>query len=367
MIRHVRYHMLALLLALPSLSVSQSRTSNLATLTDPRGRPELTICSQNLANYGSINDSRLRDPGLGPEQYRIKEQGLARRMTTAGCDVVAVQELLGKDERLATLALSELAKELRRISGRTFEVRAAPSNDSLARNGFLVAVDRASIVDTLSYVRVELPKLSKDQKPRSFARGPFEIQLLVRPLDGSQPKNVSLVTFHFKSKRGAGDDPAGVEWETWRMEMAEALRRVVETRHSEAFRSGDSPVILLGDRNSNFDTATAKILDGTLQLKDFRGTAPCRLSKRGMPLCQAGAVRPPKFFSVLTTDPHTKGNPGTFVYKKVYSWLDEILLPAKSVSLAWEKYDTEGDYDVGVVSEPRQASDHSLVYVRLNW
>jgi len=334
---------------------------------DPRGPSEVTICTQNLENYGSYEDSARRKVGLTVEDYRIKEAALAERFRTARCDVIAVQELVGKTEAAARKALERLARVIQRDSGRVFDPRVAPSNDPNLRNGYLVARDRAEIVNTVSYYRVELPKTSLRQKQRFFSRGPFEIQLQVKPRGGGTAKNVVLVTFHFKSQGGKIADPAGLQWETYRMEMAEALRRVVETRHASSFGSGETLLVLLGDRNSDFDMASARVLEGTVTLKDFQGKGVCRLSKRGVPLCAAGTFAPQRLFSVLTTDPQTRHSQGTYRLKGAYSWLDEITVPAETLRFAWSRFDSEGDYDSGVMTKPSQASDHALAYVRLNW
>lgn len=346
---------------------AQSRTNVLDVGKDPRGAPELTICSQNLANYGQLTDIIGRVAGMDNDTFYEKEAALARRIATTGCDVIAVQEVIGKNEAQGEEALGNLAKQIQRFNNRMYEVHAGPSNDPMSRVGFLVAKDRAEVVNYLTYMKIELPKLTEKEKPRLFARGPYELQISVKPQGESAAKTVTLVTFHFKSKRGGSEDPAAVEWETYRMEMAEALRRVIENRHANAFSTGQSLLVVLGDRNSNFDVASAKILEGTLSLRQFRGDAPCRISKRGVPLCQGGNSQPQRLFSVLTTDPQTKLQPGTFLFKKEFSWLDEILMPSESLRFAWANYDQPGDYDSGVVYTPKEASDHALVYVRLNW
>jgi hypothetical protein len=252
------------------------------------------------------------------------------------------------------------------VSNRFFDIRVAPSNDKKLRVGFLVARDRADVLSTLSYARVELPKIAENQKPREFARGPYEIQLQVKPRGESNSKKVTLVTFHFKSRRSVNADPVALEWETYRMEMAEAVRRIVENRHNASFRSGESILVLLGDRNSNFDTASARLLQGRLTLKHFQ-EGVCRLSKRGVPLCQGGNVRPQVLFSAFESDRSFYGMRGTYRYKDVYSWLDDILLPAESLRYGWRTFSSEGDFDSGVISLPEEASDHGLVYLRLNW
>jgi hypothetical protein len=278
-----------------------------------------------------------------------------------------VQEVIGRSDEAAKAALEVLSHRLKRVTNRIFDVAAATPGEGGMTVGFLVARDRAEIANTVSYAKVELPKIVAKQKPRLFPRTPLELQLLVRSRDTEVPKTVTLVNFHFKSKRGGQGDPTGLEWETYRMEMAEALRRIVERRHAASFASGESLLILLGDRNSNFDVASARILEGTLALASFQNEAPCRLSKRGLPLCKAGQSYPQRLFSVLTANPTTRSLPGTFSYKGEYSWLDEILMPGEGLPFAWESAVSEGRYASGVVYTPKDASDHALVWVKLNW
>jgi hypothetical protein len=91
------------------------------------------------------------------------------------------------------------------------------------------------------------------------------------------------------------------------------------------------------------------------------------LSKRGVPLCKKDQRRAQKLFSVLTQGAAIKKHPGTYSYKNSYSWLDDILVPQETLPVAWTAATSDGDYNAGVVYSPAEASDHALVYVRLNW
>lgn len=345
---------------------AQSRSNLLYPDADPRGAPEITICTQNLENYGKFPLVRTRmRMDLGT--FEEKEDALIRRFQRAKCDLLILQEVLAPSEIEAKEVLTVLADKLKKRTNREFEVSSGPSNDSMLRQGFLVARDRAEIMTKVSYEKIELPKISSKDPPALFSRGPLELQLRVNGRDGAHPKNLIVVNIHFKSKRGGGEDPAQLEWETHRMQMAEAIRIIVDTRHARSFATGKSILIVAGDRNSNRDSASAKILEGVLKLSRFQGDGLCRLSKRGVPLCKARSSSPQTLFSVLTLDPQTKHLPGTHRYKKEYSWLDDILMPAESLPFAWVDRNTEGDYDSGVVYDPKEASDHAMAWVRLNW
>ena len=338
------------------------------SVVDPRGEPELVVCSQNLDNYGSFSDVSSRERESRGD-FERKEDSLLSRFAAEQCDVIAVQEVLGQDQRGAEAALRHMGELLHRRTNRSYEAVVGKSTDKYLYAGFLVVKDRVSVLSSLSYANVELPKLMSEQKQRYFARGPLEIQLNVKGQGGASSRVITLITFHFKSKSSAsGSDPAGLEFETWRMEMSEALRRIVDLRHKKALNIGEAALILLGDRNSNFDSASAKILEGSLRLSHFQGEQPvCRLGKRGTPICQAGVERPQELFSVLTGDPQTKLLPGTYFYKKTYSWLDDIIMPAESLPFAWANPTSTGDYDSGVLYDYKYASDHAMVWVKLNW
>lgn len=334
---------------------------------DPRGPSDLTVCSQNLKMYGTYPTIKVRNPSYTQSEHAEKIKALVERFDAANCDVIALQEVMGQKEADAKAALDELAKQLGKKDNRVFASRVAPPAEGGMTLGFLVAEDRATILNTVSYAKVELPKLAEKQRPRLFLRTPMEIQLSVASRNGGGLKTVSLVNFHFKSKRGAAADPTGLEWETYRMEMAEALRRIIDARHKQSFATSDSLLLVLGDRNGNYDVASARILEGSLVLQNFRKDGGCRLSKRGIPICKTGSSLPQRLFSVFARNERVHSFPGTFSYEGEYSWLDDIMMPAESLPFAWKSPFRESEFDSGVVYAPKGASDHALVYVKLNW
>jgi len=334
---------------------------------DPRGPSDLTVCSQNLKMYGTFSTLKVRNPAYTRKEHAEKIAGLVERFDAANCDVISLQEVMGEKEADAKAALEELATQLGKRDNRIFSTRVAPPAEGGMTLGFLVANDRATILNAVSYSKVELPKLAEKQRPRLFLRTPMELQISVPSRNGHELKTISIVNFHFKSKRGAASDPTGLEWETYRMEMAEALRRIIDSRHQQAFASSDSLLLVMGDRNGNYDVASARILEGSLVLQEFREKGGCRLSKRGLPICKTGTSLPQRLFSVFARNERVHSLPGTFSYEGEYSWLDDILMPAESLPFAWKSPYHEGEYDSGVVYAPKSASDHALVYVKLNW
>ncbi len=240
------------------------------------------------------------------------------------------------------------------------------SNDRSSRIGFLVAKDKKlKILSMTSYARRELPKLIKEERPRFFTRGPFEISLEV---ETSERKKIvlTIITFHFKSKYKGYKDPSKTEWEILRMQSAEGLRKIAEEKISDDNDKKSSVVILLGDRNSDYTSASAKILEGVYSLSLFSKSF-CKISKKGIPLCENKVERSPNFISVLTGDPETFSMKGSYIYKKKYSWIDEILISKLGSSYALESKQNLNNYDSGIFRKYEEASDHALGFVRLKF
>ncbi|MGI6524480.1 MAG: endonuclease/exonuclease/phosphatase family protein [Bdellovibrionota bacterium] len=328
------------------------------------GQDQIVVCSQNLENYGALFNVKKRSKKMTQSGLELKERALINRFVAAHCDIIAVQEVLAPSKREGQRALERLAKLLSLETGRHFKALVGDSNDPNLRSGYLVASDSAQIIKTNSYYKTELPKLSAGQKQRRFSRGPFEVQLRV---GRQQQKILVLENIHFKSRSSRwGSDPAGLEFETARMEMAEALRQIVKVKYGELVRSGEVILVLLGDRNGNYDTAAAKILEGKLTLKDFKRGGACVVTKKGMPLCKEKAKAERSLYSVLINDPKEAALSGTLRYRKKYYWLDDILLPKESLKYALEKKGKKGNFKSGLVYYPENASDHALIWVELN-
>jgi endonuclease/exonuclease/phosphatase family metal-dependent hydrolase len=334
---------------------------------DPRGGVDLTVCSQNLKLFGTLQTVRAKNSSYTKAEHSAKIADLVSRFTKVDCDVIAVQEVMGATEPDAKAAIEELAQRLKQVTNRVYATRVAPPAEGGMTMGFLIAQDRATVLSAVAYEKVELPKIAEKQRPRLFLRTPMELQISAHAKGGQEVKAISIVNFHLKSKRGGAADPTGLEWETYRMEMAEALRRIIDSRHKQSFASGESLLMVLGDRNGNYDVASARILEGSLVLSNFKKDGGCRLSKRGLPLCKPEISLPQRLFSVFARNERVQSLPGTFAYQGEYSWLDDILMPAESLPYAWSSAFSEGRYNSGVVYNPKAASDHAMVYVKLNW
>lgn len=341
---------------------AQSRTI-LPRVNDPRSDEDLVICSQNLQMFGTLSAVKREMKGITQARYEKKVKGLVERFTSEECDIIALQELLGKPGKGLEEGLKILIDRLAR-QGRSYDYIYGEGEDKFIRVGYLYAKDKVTPVRINSYRRVELPRLLPNDRPQFYLRAPLEVEFAVR---GDKPKKVIVVNIHFKSQAGGKGDPSQLDWETLRMEMAEGLRRILAQRYKDDLLTGQRPVVIVGDRNSHFDSASAMILEGRLRLSDFSEKGSCRISSKGVPLCRGGTGRGQVFSSVLTLDPQTGKLEGSHFFKGQGSWLDDILLSTTSLKFARKSTQREGDYDSGLVSEPKGASDHSMAYVKLNW
>ena len=315
------------------------------------------VCSQNLENYGEIPDIQERTKNFRIGDLRAKEEALVQRFLAAKCDAIAVQEILAKNKKAARTVLEHLAWLLSTSSKRKFNAFVGDSNDVHLKQGFLIATDKAFVLDTHSYNNVPLPKISEGQKQRFFSRGPFEIKLRVNG------KTIVLVNFHFKSRSSRwNSDPSGLGFEPQRMEMAEALKSKILAKYLPQVEKDKLILLMMGDRNSNYNSAAASILRGELSLNRFREHGDCQISKEGLPLCSDRRIDSPKYVSVLLNNSALRRVGGTFRYKRNSVWLDDIMMPASSLKYAGDKIT---QYNSGVIDLYDKASDHDLVWVKL--
>ncbi len=243
---------------------------------DPRGAAELRACSVNLNNYGlSVEIKRILRRELA-STLRLKENSVVSAIVTVGCDVVALQGIVGHDYGGALEGLERLRKLVARKSGREWQAFLGQSNHKFAREAFIVARDeRITIGGTRSYTDTLLPRFEQFQLEK-FHRGPMELMLTVRGHESAPAKAVSLFNFYFQNALR----PAKVEPETERMQMAEAVRQVLVYRRTDYPVDQEPIFVLLGDRVSRFHAPSSEILEGSLELTDFKTTAGCRVVEK---------------------------------------------------------------------------------------
>jgi endonuclease/exonuclease/phosphatase family metal-dependent hydrolase len=332
-----------------NLPISSTRSPIFST----RAPERLTICSQNLANYGLPEEVAQRVTSKKGFPLEEREKLLVKRFQEAGCQIIAVQEVVGRTAESARAGLNRLAEILSEMSGKQFVPILGGANKGDVRIGFLVATENLIVERVVSYAGALLPPLEKGEQFQRLSRGPLVLQVRW----GKQ--RLTLVAIHLKSKYGGGRDPYRLQFEMLRMQMAEHLRILVEAHFAENLLRDDEWVIILGDRNSRQESASNRILKGEQSLVDFRGNGSCIVSKAGESVCVGGvAEREPRFDSLLSKR-FLEGKPsGTYKFGAHFEWIDDILVNRWSLIQALMRGETPRSR---VVAEPKGASDHALV------
>lgn len=323
--------------------------------------PRLTICSQNLANYGLPEEVASRVQGRKGVPLAEREALLVERFRSAGCRLIAVQEVVGSSPERAMAGLQRLAEVLSAANGERFVPVLGGARQGDVRVGFLVAAEEVAVERAISYAGLLLPKLETSRRFERLSRGPLVIQVRWRS------QRVTVINIHFKSKYGGGRDPYRLQFEMMRMQMAHHLRQLLEAHFSDELRSSDSWLVVLGDRNSRRGSASDAILRGERTLADFSVSSPktggCIVAKSGEAVCPDVPVfRYPLLDSVLVPR-FLSGYPlGSFRYQGKDEWIDEIAIPRQALGTALAAGQSPRSR---VVWEPEGASDHALVAVEL--
>lgn len=326
-----------------------------------KGPPELIICTQNLYNYGLPQQTKRA------QRQADQKRDLISRMQEARCDLIAVQEVTGRDERQAQRIVDDLAKTLTMVTGKKFIGLLGESRNDRIRNGFLLSDRAGSVLSSRSFFRRSLPALETRGPAQSFMRGPLALLLEVKPATGALPLRLIVINLHFKSSYNGWKDPSGTNYETTRMEMAEAVREGAR----EMVRGYDKrvPIIILGDRNASEFSATSAILSGERRLEDFRIPGRCKLDQENEPECGKLPRRERQFIPLFATKyRENKGwfsqTEGSFRYRNKDEFIDEILIDPADLEMVKRG---DGELNIGLVGEFYRGSDHKLLWAELNW
>jgi hypothetical protein len=347
------------------------RPSSLNVNLVPRAR--LRVCSQNLANYGIPTEVAKRVLGRERIPFEIREELLVRRIKDAGCQVLAVQEIVGSSWKRGHAGLNRLKAAVERATGKKFTSVLGGANPGDVRCGFLISEDGIKLERAVSYAGGLLPKVLSTHRLERLSRGPLVVQLSWRD------QQISIVNIHFKSKYGGGRDPSRLQFELLRMQMAQHLRGLAEGHFLPELLGIDHWFIVVGDRNSRRGSASDSIIRGELSLVDFRRggdgyhnhnskendfgvfSAGCIVDRAGEAVCPE---KPPgqiiRFDSVLEGG-FVRGKPrGSFKYRSSFEWIDDILINRWRLSQAITRGETPRG---GVIWEPEGASDHAMISV----
>jgi len=350
---------IALFLAMPAAASAQPESTD--------SPAKLRICTQNLFRFGEKTSDIPPPPkwknGKPPRKKLPKhtisrsEQRdyLAARFEEAKCDVVALQEVIGKNDSQALANTLTLASAWQKLNGEHIEPVIGVTHEGVIRNGFLVRTSAAKVIARDSAFREPLPSIQPLGPTARFLRGPLGILLETKR---GRPQQVYLLNFHLKSRARGFRDPSGTEYELLRMEMASAIRTMVVRASNE---NPNIAYVVLGDRNSDRGSGAASILSGEHTLEDFRLNGGCRLDKEEAAVCETVEARSPELIGLLETSSkgRMRGAGATFAFRGKEQQLDEIYVRPGRVASA---QDPQGRFRIGLTGDYVRGSDHKLLW-----
>lgn len=363
----------------------------------PCGAGGVTICTQNLWNYGVAEDvQRLRRSETSLRKVRSdlerQERGLLARLEE--CDVVALQEIVGDREASAGRALDRLARLLAERTGHRYETRLADTGDVI-RNGFLVRTDGAWVIEGFAgnHSGDRLPALRGFPRV-AWDRGPAEIVLEMRagradraagsaeragegerPAEAAPggtdergaalapPVRLRVIDAHLKSKieKEWAPDRHRERWERVRVIQARALLDLARRRLTE---NPDELVLVVGDLNSGRGSAARAVLSGRIDPASLLTPRDC-IDPEGAVACDL-----PRGPAVLTdlaeNDPDLRGR-GSYRFDGREELIDGIFASEGAARLARAPGAAAGDYDVKLQGRIGEGSDHKMILVRLRF
>jgi hypothetical protein len=241
---------------------------------DPRGEPELVVCSVNLNNYSTAKQVKKATRGKQGKKSRLrkKERSFVEAVNSAACQVIAVQGIVGAGIPGALEGLDRLQQQLSEGSDAAWKYYLGDSNHKSGFNAFFIQGKHIEVVTVRYLEDLALAQFEQFKEDEVF-RGPIEVELKVKSKEHRQDRTVYLLNFHFRKNLKT----SALEPEQGRMQLAESLRRHV--RLQQAKFTGENPpiYIVLGDREGNKSAPATQILEGRIGLKDFHSKGACRL------------------------------------------------------------------------------------------
>ena len=258
---------------------------------DARGAPEFRFCSVNFNNYGEKKEVRRLMKAAGANRLPSRRKALSRALADTGCDLVAVQGLLGRNFAYAKLGLLEVVERVEKRTKRKYSAFVAQSVKELGFNGFIVANDRIEVINTATHSKMPLFRLPGEED-QEFGRALFEIHFRVRRIgEGEGELSRRFLAYSGHLQRGLSGNLS--EKESLRWQMAEVIRDTVIARDAaETERDRfDPPAVMLGvDLVGKRDAGAHYVVDGRRSPNDiyrqkctFEGDPPDEKEKGAEP------------------------------------------------------------------------------------
>lgn len=317
---------------------------------------KLTICSLNLYRLGEKGFKNESPEFLSQRKY------LADRIIDEDCDIIALQELVGKKKSKSAAVLHNLINYIHSKSEhRLYKFLLGESNDSWNRNAFIYDSEFLNYKNFKSWNKQTLIKDDIRSSPWSHTRGPISVFFNFKKNKFNIKEDILVVNYHLKSKASGWKDPLGTKFEYQRMLSANGIRDIIK---SETNNVPVMPiVVLLGDRNSSNSGASSEVLSGRLNAVDFFRKGTCKISPEGSALCPPETFRTPDMIPVLQNKEIELGRKiGTYRIGRRLEILDEIYLSSNYYELV---LGPRGEIRSKTVGEFKKGSDHLLSLVEL--
>jgi endonuclease/exonuclease/phosphatase family metal-dependent hydrolase len=205
----------------------------------PKSNPgELVIAAYNILNLFDDHDDPYRSDEITPAKPRAEMERLAESIRALNADVIAVEEVESRDylQRFVDVFLADMGYR---------HVVLFEGNDNRGIDVGLISRIPVGPVESNRHVTFS----GLDGSPRRFNRDVLEVTLLP---EGAPPIEVWVV--HLKSNAGGRE-----EAEPIRIPEAQQVRRMLD---EDLTANSDARIIVTGDFNDTWDSATMKTIIG---------------------------------------------------------------------------------------------------------
>ncbi|MCB0346071.1 MAG: hypothetical protein KDD66_13200 [Bdellovibrionales bacterium] len=356
---------------------------------DPRGEPELRICSVNTGGYGLRGEVRklLRGARSLTKNLRTRERSIVKAASTAKCDILALQNVVGRDLVTIREALEILGKKLTKEREDTeWESIVGETNNRFLRNAFLINTKRAAVGRFESFTATLLPRFDIFERPK-FAHGPLEVEVTVKGQGDAETRRIVLLTMNLQERIAPRKPEPSLE----RMQMAEAIKQLGMLNQQKLNPLDPNMLFILGELSGDMRSPESYILEGRRQLPDFKQDGICALDEENKTrfTCKEKILRPAVFLPLNRQSWH-----GDFVYRKITNEDEEevfarayqlstqarlkdknqmirqtsgIFTVQADIKHVWNLPWTPGDLKSGAIEVKTSVPDSPLVWAELNW
>ena len=291
--------------------VSQEQeTLNKEAKKDPRGQSEVRICSVNFNSFGTKEENERLLKKIPKPRLAKAERSILKAIAETGCEIVAVQGIIGRSPSFAIEALTGFVKKLSKKTEKApwkFEV--ARSKDQNGYQAFLIKDAQSSPivgfkVETFPNLIMKVPgrllrsiaKLKKELVPRDFLKLTVEVksQDLVNPdpllLESKVSTKGSRKLVIINGILAAGVAPFVEEPRLLKLQIADVAVRLFEAEQSR-ITPDEQPIVLATiERVEGIMGGAQQILSGRINIDDFEEDGACKIISTDLPVAKEEGV-----------------------------------------------------------------------------